>query len=80
MILDIAIDPDGTHLAAVNSKGRCYIWSLSGGKGDKPMKMQPHYKFNAHSRQTLKCKYSPDSSYVTYNLCNTCTIRILLGY
>ncbi|GJQ84010.1 hypothetical protein Trydic_g10477 [Trypoxylus dichotomus] len=61
MILDIAIDPIGAHMAAVNSKGKCYIWSLSNGVGDEPTRMTPKHKFDAHKRQALKCKFSPDS-------------------
>jgi G protein beta subunit-like protein len=61
MILDIAIDPLGTHMAAVNNKGRCYIWSLKSGKIDEPTKMNPKHKFDAHKRHALKCEFSPDS-------------------
>lgn len=61
MVLDVAIDSSGTYLAAVNSKGRCYIWNLISGKEDEPTKMSPKQKFDAHKRQTLKCEFSPDS-------------------
>lgn len=61
MILDISIDPLGTHMAAVNNKGHCYIWSLKSGKIDEPTKMNPRHKFDAHKRHALKCEFSPDS-------------------
>lgn len=61
MILDIAIDPDGAHMAAVNSKGRCYIWSLVSRMEDEPTKMVPQQRFDAHKRHALKCVFSPDS-------------------
>lgn len=62
MILAIDIDAEGTHMAAVNSMGRCYIWSLTFGKDGEPTKMNPKQKFQAHQRQALKCKFSPDST------------------
>ncbi|XP_017768318.1 PREDICTED: target of rapamycin complex subunit lst8 [Nicrophorus vespilloides] len=65
MIIDLAINPDGTHLAAVNSKGRCFIWSISGGcKSEERTTILPKNKFEAHPRQALKCKFSPDSNYL----------------
>lgn len=60
MILDISIDPLGYYMAAVNTKGRCYVWKLDGGP-DKPTKLEPRHKFDAHSRHTLKALFSPDS-------------------
>ncbi|XP_031779851.1 target of rapamycin complex subunit lst8 [Nasonia vitripennis] len=61
-IQDIAINSDGTHMAAVNNKGHCFIWSLNGGIGDEPTKLSPRHKLNAHKGYTLKCKFSPDST------------------
>lgn len=61
MILDVAINPTGTTLAAVNSKGKCYIWSLVGGEGDEPIILQPLKVFEPHTRHALKCKFSPNS-------------------
>lgn len=61
MILDVAIDSEGNHLAAVNSKGRCYIWSLTARTDDEPTKMEPKHTFDAHKRHALTCVFSPDS-------------------
>lgn len=62
MILDIAIDPDGTHMAAVTNKGRCYIWGLKTEEKDEPTQLTPKQKFDAHKRHILRCKFSPDST------------------
>lgn len=64
MILDIDIDRQGKHMASVNNKGRCYIWSLESGVADMPTKMQPKNSFVAHDRYALKCIFSPDGQYV----------------
>lgn len=64
MILDIAIDSEGNHMAAVNSKGHCYIWSLPARVDDELKKMNPKHKIDAHRRQALTCVFSPDSTYV----------------
>ncbi|XP_015519115.1 target of rapamycin complex subunit lst8 isoform X2 [Neodiprion lecontei] len=61
-IQDIAIDPEGTHMAAVNNKGSCYIWALSGGVGKEPTKLSPRKKLETHKRYALRCQFSPDSS------------------
>nr|CAD7592521.1 unnamed protein product [Timema genevievae] len=61
-IQDIAIDPEGLHMAAVNNRGHCYIWSLTGGVGEEPTKLNPKQKIDAHMRYALKCKFSPDSN------------------
>ncbi|GLH02921.1 Protein LST8 homolog [Gryllus bimaculatus] len=53
-IQDIAIDPEGHFMAAVNNKGHCYIWSLSGGIGEEPTKLNPKHKIEAHKRYALK--------------------------
>ncbi|XP_059485892.1 target of rapamycin complex subunit lst8 [Neocloeon triangulifer] len=61
-ILSMAIDPAGTFLSAVNNKGRCFIWALSGGTNDEPTRLNPKHKLEAHKRHALKCRFSPDSS------------------
>ncbi|XP_011308901.1 target of rapamycin complex subunit lst8 [Fopius arisanus] len=61
-IQDISTDPDGTYMAAVNNKGNCYVWSLSGGVGEEPTKLNPRHKILAHKRYALRCKFSPDST------------------
>ncbi|XP_054270856.1 target of rapamycin complex subunit lst8 [Macrosteles quadrilineatus] len=60
-IQSVAIDPEGSYMAAVNNKGHCYIWSLSGGM-EQQTKLNPKQKIEAHSRYALKCKFSPDST------------------
>lgn len=61
MVLDVAIDPEGRHMAAVNSKGRCYIWSLITSAESEPTKMNPKHSIEAHKRHALKCVFSPNS-------------------
>ncbi|KAK0097802.1 hypothetical protein PV326_013643 [Microctonus aethiopoides] len=61
-IQDIAIDPDGSCMAAVNNKGHCYVWTLTGGIGEEPTKLNPRHKLVAHTRYALRCKFSPDST------------------
>ncbi|XP_042888514.1 target of rapamycin complex subunit lst8-like [Penaeus japonicus] len=39
-IQSIAIDPEGTYMAAVNNKGKCYVWRLSGGT---PVASRPYF-------------------------------------
>lgn len=60
MILDLAIDPSGSYMAAVNGKGRCYVWNLI-SSDDEPTRLNPKQKFDAHKKQVLRCKFSPDS-------------------
>ncbi|CAD1479357.1 unnamed protein product, partial [Heterotrigona itama] len=61
-VQDVAIDQDGTYMAAVNNKGHCYIWTLTGGVGDEPTRLNPRHKLAAHKRYALRCKFSPDST------------------
>ncbi|KAJ8318610.1 hypothetical protein KUTeg_003701 [Tegillarca granosa] len=63
-ILSISIDPMGTMMAAVNNKGNCYIWTLTGGRGNDPTQLHPKAKFEAHNRYVLRCLFSPDSTWV----------------
>ncbi|OXA51202.1 Target of rapamycin complex subunit lst8 [Folsomia candida] len=62
-IQDVAIDPSGKFLAAVNNKGDCYIWTLDGGNGEE-IRLSPFHRLKAHSRYALTCCFSPDSSLV----------------
>ncbi|CAG9828910.1 unnamed protein product [Diabrotica balteata] len=75
MILDVEVSPDSLLMASVNNKGRCYIWSLISGMTDTPTKMIPKQKFEAHTRHTLKCKFSPDSTMLVTTSADT-TARI----
>ncbi|XP_075220001.1 target of rapamycin complex subunit LST8-like [Lycorma delicatula] len=60
----VTIDPEGAYMAAVNNKGHCYIWSLTGGVTEEPTKLNPKHKIEAHRRYALNCKFSPDSMYL----------------
>ncbi|XP_028173381.1 target of rapamycin complex subunit lst8 [Ostrinia nubilalis] len=57
-IQDIAIDPEGKMMAAVNNKGNCYVWSLGGA----PPRPVPRRHIQAHSKYALRCKFSHDST------------------
>ncbi|KPI95660.1 Target of rapamycin complex subunit lst8 [Papilio xuthus] len=57
-IQDIAIDPSGKLMAAVNNKGSCYVWSLAGS----PPRPAPRKHLRAHNKYALRCKFSPDST------------------
>ncbi|XP_076458828.1 target of rapamycin complex subunit lst8-like [Babylonia areolata] len=61
-IQSISIDPMGTMMAAVNNKGNCYIWTMTGGQLDTPTQLHPKKKFIAHNKYALKCLFSPDST------------------
>lgn len=58
----LAVDAGGWHMAAVNNKGRCYVWALSGGSGEEPTRLNPRHRLEAHKRHALCCAFSPDSS------------------
>lgn len=74
-ILSITVDSDGAYLAAVNSKGVCYVWSLSSGVGTSSLTLTPRVKKIAHSKHALKCTFSPDSSLLaTASADGTCKI------
>ncbi|ELU05495.1 hypothetical protein CAPTEDRAFT_165576 [Capitella teleta] len=60
-IQSISIDPEATYMAAVNNKGNCYVWSLRGNL-DEPTQLKPKTKMTAHSKYSLKCQFSPDST------------------
>lgn len=58
----VDIDPDASYLAAVNTKGTCFVWSISLGKTlEGIMQLHPRRKLDAHTKYGLKCKFSPDS-------------------
>ena len=55
-------------MAAINNKGNCYVWSLSGSskpvegeEGAEPTVLRPRSRLLAHKRYGLKCKFSPDA-------------------
>lgn len=57
----VAVDPNGKYLAAVNNQGRCHIWSLFYDFPGESLQLKPQNEILAHTRQALKCKFSPDS-------------------
>lgn len=61
-IQDIAISPDGKYMAAINNKGNCYIWTMSGSSDSQLSVAQPKLKIEAHKKYGLRCKFSPDSN------------------
>ncbi|CAH1273587.1 MLST8 [Branchiostoma lanceolatum] len=61
-IQSVSIDADASYMAAVNNKGMCYVWTLSGGSGEEHTQLLPKTKIQAHKRYALKCKFSPDST------------------
>lgn len=72
-IQSISIDSMGTMMAAVTNKGKCYIWSLTGGRRDEPT--QPHLKtdLTVSNRYALKCLFSPDSTLLATTLADSST-------
>ncbi|XP_043192043.1 target of rapamycin complex subunit lst8-like [Amphibalanus amphitrite] len=57
----IDIDSSGRQMAAINSRGSCYIWSLSDGATDQaPVQITPKRRLEAHTRYGLKCRFSAD--------------------
>ncbi|XP_061181019.1 target of rapamycin complex subunit lst8-like [Saccostrea echinata] len=74
-IQSISIDPMGTMMSAINNKGMCYIWTLSGGRGTDPVKVHLKNNFEAHSKYGIKCLFSPDSTLLaTTSADQTCKI------
>ena len=63
-INSVDIDLDGAYLAAANSNGKIYIWSLTSGSS-AVINTQPRNEISAHKRYVLKCTFSPDSRYCT---------------
>jgi len=63
-IQSISIDPQGLYMAAINNKGNCYVWALSGGGPKQSSQLHPKNKILAHKKYGLCCKFSPDSSYL----------------
>ncbi|KAF4518152.1 hypothetical protein B566_EDAN008854 [Ephemera danica] len=61
-VLSMAVDSEGSYLAAVNNKGRCFVWGLGGGTPEEPTRLNPRHRLEAHKRHALKCRFSPDST------------------
>ncbi|KAM7535351.1 hypothetical protein Aperf_G00000095785 [Anoplocephala perfoliata] len=83
-ILSLAINPEGTSLAATNASGSLLLWSLVGNANFKPILK---YNKTVHSSYALKCEFSPDSTLVAtcgadgkVNLIRTadCTVTAVL--
>merc|ERR1712002_1238122 len=49
-------------MAAVNNKGKVYVWRLSGGTTDTPTQLTPTRSLTAHNKFALKVYFSPDST------------------
>ena len=46
-----------------NQKGNSYIWNLTGGFGDVPLRLSARDTvYHPHKRYALKCLFSPDST------------------
>merc|ERR1712226_182477 len=61
-IQHVAIDPQGLHMAAVNNKGHCYVWTLASGQPKEASRLLPKNKIIAHEgKYSLCCQFSPDS-------------------
>ncbi|MCL4132035.1 UNVERIFIED_CONTAM: hypothetical protein GTU68_000887, partial [Idotea baltica] len=74
-IQHLAIDPKGVFLAAINNRGKVYIWRLKGGVDDAPITLTPIHSLTAHQKYGLKVKFSPDSSLMaTTSADSTCSI------
>ncbi|XP_019852280.1 PREDICTED: target of rapamycin complex subunit lst8-like isoform X2 [Amphimedon queenslandica] len=74
-IHSVHIDPDGAYLAAVNSKGICYVWSLTSSGSTQPITLTPRTKTASHKKYALKCVFSPDSSLLaTTSADGTCKV------
>ncbi|XP_048575935.1 target of rapamycin complex subunit lst8 [Nematostella vectensis] len=74
-VLSLSIDREASYMAAVNNKGNCYVWTLSGGTNDDPTMLHPKTKVEAHKRYALKCQFSPDSCLLATTSADT-TVRI----
>ncbi|WAQ97443.1 LST8-like protein [Mya arenaria] len=72
-IQSISIDPMGTMMSAVNNKGQCYIWTLTGGRNDDPTMLHEKDDFTVSPRYALKCLFSPDSTLLATTLADNCT-------
>lgn len=45
-------------------QGNCYVWNMAGGIGEEVTQLIPKTKIPAHNRYSLRCKFSPDSTWV----------------
>lgn len=48
-------------------QGNCYVWNLAGGIGEEVTQLIPKTKIPAHKRYSLRCKFSPDSTWVSFS-------------
>ena len=49
-------------------QGKCFMWTLTGGRKDEPTHLHPKSDFVVSNRYALKCLFSPDSTYVLFHL------------
>ncbi|XP_053381816.1 target of rapamycin complex subunit lst8-like [Mercenaria mercenaria] len=67
-IQSISIDAMGTMMAAVTNKGKCHIWTLTGGRREEPTQLHPKSDITVSNRYALKCLFSPDSTLLATTL------------
>ncbi|CAN8002950.1 unnamed protein product [Ixodes hexagonus] len=56
------VDSSGQHLAAIDNKGVCYLFTLCAGTDNQMASPERLVRFAAHKRYGLKCRFSPDGS------------------
>lgn len=59
-------------------QGNCYVWNLAGGIGEEVTQMIPKTKIPAHNRYSLRCKFSPDSTWVSFTI-HRCNYHVLFN-
>lgn len=63
LLIDIRFHLMTQRLASV-LQGNCYVWNVTGGIGEEVTQLIPKTKIPAHKRYSLRCKFSPDSTWV----------------
>lgn len=63
-VQDVAISPDGKFMAAVNNRGKCYVWDLKSSP-DQTLSVAKGWKvFSILDRYGLRVKFCPNSKYM----------------
>lgn len=63
-VQDVAISPDGKYMAAVNNRGKCYIWVLKSSPDQKLSITKEKTVIQVSPRYVLRVKFSPNSKYM----------------
>ncbi|KRX67115.1 Target of rapamycin complex subunit lst8 [Trichinella sp. T9] len=63
MIQSVDVNGIGTMLGALTHKGMFYTWTLK-SVFNKPSRIYPKMKLEAHKTYALRCKFSPNSEFV----------------